>query len=103
MNGFRLTSTGLVNYWWGNDLSVTADLVGGWHHVAATHDGTTRRILVDGIVVGSDSTSGHSATTDTFSIGAANESVCSTERWMRCASGTSVAIRYKSGRRCAVN
>src|SRR5678815_4524120 len=52
VNAFRLSPTGLVNYWWANDLSVTVNLVGDWHHVAATFDGTTRRILVDGAVVG---------------------------------------------------
>jgi hypothetical protein len=55
VNALRLTPTGVHNYWWGNDLSVTTgSLVGAWHHVAATFDGTTRKIYVDGILLGSD-------------------------------------------------
>lgn len=55
MNVFRITSTGLRNYWWGNDLGVnTSSLVGAWHHVAATFDGLTRKIYLDGTLVGYD-------------------------------------------------
>ena len=50
----------LINYWWNNDLVVqVGDLSGKWHHVAATFDGTTRRIYVDGVLKGSDTPSGH--------------------------------------------
>ena len=61
VNALRLTSTGLVNYWWANDLIInTSNLAGAWHHVAATFDGTTRKIYLDGVVVGSDNpASGH--------------------------------------------
>ena len=73
VNAFDLTTTGLVNYWWANDLNVaTPDLAGTWHHVAATFDGTTRRILLDGVVVGSDTPVGHNAGRSNFSIGSAN-------------------------------
>jgi hypothetical protein len=72
VNAFRLTPTGLVNYWWGNDLSVTVNLIGAWHHVAATFDGTTRRILVDGVVLGSGPALGHNAGSGNFHIGSAN-------------------------------
>ena len=54
-NALRLSPTGLVNYWWSNDLEVpTASLVGAWHHVAATYDGTTRTLYLDGKAIGSD-------------------------------------------------
>ena len=60
VNALRLTATGLLNYWWANDLEVrTASLVGAWHHVAATYDGTTRTIYLDGVAVGSDTPRGH--------------------------------------------
>ena len=72
VNAFRLAPTGLVNYWWANDLAVNINLAGAWHHVAASFDGTTRQIVVDGLVVGSDMPSGHNASGANFSIGAAN-------------------------------
>jgi len=61
VNALRLTSTGLVNYWWNNDLDVTtSNLVDGhWHHVAATFNGTTRILYVDGALVGQDQPTGH--------------------------------------------
>ena len=60
VNALRLTDNGLVNYWWGNDLNiVTGPLTGTWHHVAATFDGMTRTIYLDGVVVGSDMPTGH--------------------------------------------
>lgn len=50
VNAFRLTSTGLANYWWGNDYSVTTNLSTGstWYMLTATFDGTYRRIYVNG-------------------------------------------------------
>ena len=60
-NALRLTgSDQLVNYWWGNDLRVTAGNLadGRWHHVAATFDGTVRRIFVDGVQKGFDTPTG---------------------------------------------
>jgi hypothetical protein len=61
VTALRLTATGIMNYWWSNDLSVTTpSLVGRWHHVAATYDGTTRRIYLDGALVGSDTPAANS-------------------------------------------
>ena len=55
VNALRLTATGVHNYWWNNDLTVTTgSLVGAWHHVAATFDGAIRKLYVDGILLGSD-------------------------------------------------
>jgi hypothetical protein len=60
VNALRLNTTGLHNYWWNNDLIVTTgSLVGAWHHVAATFDGTTRKMYVDGVMRGSDNPVGH--------------------------------------------
>lgn len=55
VNAFRLTNDGLINYWWGNDLTVvTGDISGSWHHVAVTYDGNQRVIYLDGNVIGTD-------------------------------------------------
>ncbi len=60
VNALRLSPTGIINYWWGPDLIVTTpDLSGRWHHVAATFDGTTRTIYLDGVAVGSDTPGSH--------------------------------------------
>ncbi|MEK7812208.1 MAG: LamG domain-containing protein, partial [Candidatus Desantisbacteria bacterium] len=73
-NAFRLDSTNqLINYWWGNDLTVTCgDLTGAWHHVVALFDGTTRKIYVDGVLKGSDTPTGHNAVLSNFRIGCTN-------------------------------
>ncbi len=61
-NALRLgTNNTIVNYWWSNDLTVsTTNLAdGSWHHVAATFDGSTRTIYVDGVLKGQDNPVGH--------------------------------------------
>jgi hypothetical protein len=69
VNALRLTATGVHNYWWGNDLTVTTgSLVGAWHHVAATFDGTTRKIYVDGVLLGSDIPVGTHAVPDASNL-----------------------------------
>lgn len=54
-------STGFVvyNYWFGNDILMeTPNLAdGNWHHVAATWDGTTRKIYLDGVLMAFDNPS----------------------------------------------
>jgi hypothetical protein len=76
VNALRLDSgNGLVNYWWGNDLRVTPGNLadGQWHHVAATFDGTTRKIYVDGVLMGQDTPSGHSVSSaSNLTIGSTN-------------------------------
>jgi len=62
------------NYWWSRDLDArTPDLSdGSYHHVAATWDGTTRRIFVDFAEVASDKQDpGHYrvSRTDNFCVG----------------------------------
>ncbi|MFA5795455.1 MAG: DUF2341 domain-containing protein [Candidatus Brocadiia bacterium] len=73
-NALRLTASGLLNYWWGNDLSITANNLadGNWHHVVAQFDGLTRSIWVDGIQKGSDTPVGHNAVVSNFRIGSTN-------------------------------
>ncbi len=74
VNALRLNSTGLVNYWWGNDLTVVASGLtnGNWHMVVAEFDGTTRSLYVDGTLAGSDTPTGHNATLADFRIGDTN-------------------------------
>ena len=63
-NALRLTNDGIMNYWWGNDLAVIfAFPLNTWSHVAATYDGTTRKIYVNGAVIGQDTPTGHNVTT----------------------------------------
>ena len=71
VNALRLTGNGIVNYWWNNDLTVTTgDLTDRWHHVAATFDGTTRTMYLDGVAVGSDVPTGHAVpSANTLRIG----------------------------------
>ena len=61
VNALRLANNTVYNYWWGNDLNLPSGNLadGKWHHVAATYDGTYRRIYVDGVLKGSDTPSGH--------------------------------------------
>lgn len=64
VNSLSLRTNGLVNSWWGSDLVVTnPGLAGAWHHVAATYDGSTRRIYLDGALVGTNNATGHYVTT----------------------------------------
>ena len=64
VNSLSLRTNGLVNSWWGNDLVYTnTGLAGAWHHVAATFDGTWRKIYLDGSLVRSNSPANHNVTT----------------------------------------
>ena len=64
VNAFRLTSTGLVNYWGANDLNVNVSLsTGTWYNAVATFDGTTRQIWLNGSSIASDTPTGHNVTT----------------------------------------
>jgi hypothetical protein len=73
-NAFRLTSNGLSNYWWANDLSVTTTITpGNWYYAVATFDGTTRSIYVNGSLIGSDTPTGHNVTTSgNLTVGVTN-------------------------------
>ena len=60
MNALSLRTNGLVNSWWGNDLTYTnTGLAGSWHHVAVTCNGSTWRIIyLDGVLVRSNTFTG---------------------------------------------
>ena len=45
------------------------DISGKWNHVAATYNGSTRTIYLNGILKGSDSPGGHSGTATSYKIG----------------------------------
>jgi hypothetical protein len=70
-NAFRAGSTNqLINYWWGNDLSVNTSVspTNGWFNAVAKYDGTTRSIWVNGVLAGSGNTTGHNVTTNALQI-----------------------------------
>ena len=70
-NALRLDGGGIAHYWWGNDLNVKKeDLTKDWYHIAATFDGTKRKVYLNGIVVGSDKPKGHNVpNADNLTIG----------------------------------
>lgn len=77
VNAFRLNNAnGMVNYWWGRDLSVNPGPVtdSQWHHVLTTYDGSIRSIYVDGVLKGSDPTppAAPDVTAANFRIGRTN-------------------------------
>ena len=73
VTALRLTADGVQNYWWNNDLTATVgNLTDGWHHVAASFDGSTRKIYVDGVKRAEAAPIGgvhNVTTTGNFSIG----------------------------------
>ena len=74
VNAFRLTSNGLINYWWASDLTVVTTITtGNWYYAVATFDGTTRSIYVNGSLIGSDTPTGHNVTTSSnLTVGLTN-------------------------------
>jgi hypothetical protein len=60
------------HYWWGNDLSLSNNnaglALGKWFMVAASFDGTTRRIWVNGVSRASAGASGHNVTSTTIQV-----------------------------------
>ncbi|MFK8115622.1 MAG: LamG-like jellyroll fold domain-containing protein, partial [Rubripirellula sp.] len=57
-NALRLSSNGIRNVWTNGGFQVvTGDLTTQWHHVAATYDGTTARIYLDGVLQGAQTPS----------------------------------------------
>ena len=68
----RLEGGAVRGWWWGADLiAQNAGLVdGGWHQVAFMYDGALRSLVVDGVVVATDTpTTQHNATAANFGIG----------------------------------
>lgn len=60
------------HYWWGNDLSLTNNNAGigtnDWFMVAASFDGATRRIWVNGVSRVSNNPTGHNVTSTTIQV-----------------------------------
>ena len=57
-----------------NDLDVTCgDLTDGWHFVVALFDSTTRKVFVDGNLLGSDTPTGHDADVLNLRIGGTDQ------------------------------
>ena len=77
VNAFRLIdNTALVNYWWDNDLAVSYSFVTDtWYNATCTFDGTTRKIYVNGTLLGSDTpAAGHNVPSATnLTVGYAGE------------------------------
>jgi hypothetical protein len=75
VNAFRLNGSsngGLNEYWWANDLVLSSPNTtnGVWHTAISSFDGTTRRIYLDGALVGSDTPgNAHNVTSQNFAIG----------------------------------
>lgn len=63
-NAIRLEENGIRHYWWNNDITAnftgTQSLyVGNWYYVAASYDGLTRKLYLNGEVIGSDEPGEH--------------------------------------------
>lgn len=73
-NALRLMGGNQIrHYWWGNDLDVVCgDLTDTWHYIVALYDGTTRKVYLDGNLLGSDTPNGHNAIVGNFRIGSTN-------------------------------
>ena len=74
-NQFRTVNTnGLVNYWYGNDLSATSTLspASQWFNAVAQWDGTTRKIWVNGTQFASAAASGLNVPSSLLQVGATN-------------------------------
>lgn len=70
-NAFRTGTTNqLINYWWGNDLSLIGSLspTDSWFNAVAKFNGTTRSIWVNGVSIGSDTPVGHNVTNSDIQI-----------------------------------
>ena len=74
VNALRLSSTGLVNYWQGNDLTASYSFsLGSWYNAVATFNGTTRSIWVNGSLISSDTPVGHNVPNSTnLTVGVTN-------------------------------
>jgi len=55
VNALRLSATGFIHYWWGNDLAVnTALSINTWYNVVARFDGTNRQLWLNNVLIGGD-------------------------------------------------
>jgi len=74
VNALKITSSGLVNYWWANDLQANYSFtIGDWYNAVATFDGTTRSLWINGSLISSDTPVGHNVPYSTnLEIGVTN-------------------------------
>jgi len=75
VTALRLDNAGIHHYWWSNDISATTgDISGAWHHIAATWDGTNRKLYLDGVYKNGDQPGAHVApNANNFRIGSTNQ------------------------------
>lgn len=75
-NALRLDSSSVIyNYWWSADISANVSAnwgSGTWYHLAASYDGTTRRLYFNGAQVAQDTPGANDATAANFRIGSTN-------------------------------
>ena len=74
-NALRTLGSGVGtfhHYWWANDLSISSNTANigtnDWFMAAASFDGTTRRVWLNGISQSSDTPVGHNVTSTTIQI-----------------------------------
>ena len=74
VNALKITSSGLVNYWWSNDLQANYSFTtGNWYNAVATFDGTIRSLWINGSLINSDTPVGHNVPYSTnLEIGVTN-------------------------------
>jgi hypothetical protein len=73
VNAFRMNGTNVLeNYWWGNDYGVGISLspTTQWFNCVAQWDGTNRSLWLNGVQVGTESTTGLNVTNSLLQIGA---------------------------------
>jgi hypothetical protein len=79
LNGSNAIRTGntadlghFFNYWWNNDLAITNNngntASSRWFSISATYDGTTRKIFVNSILVGSDTPTAPNVSSTTIQL-----------------------------------
>ena len=55
VTALRLSATGFIHYWWGNDLSVNTSLsINTWYNIVARFNGTNRQLWLNNVLIGSD-------------------------------------------------
>lgn len=70
-NAFRTGGAFLLNYWWGNDLSVSdpALTTGTWLLATVTSDGSSRAIYHNTSLLGTDTQAGHDVVSTEIQVG----------------------------------
>lgn len=105
-NALKITNVGITNYWWGggtNDLSVNYIFnPGTWYHVAATYDGITKKIYINGALAGSNTPGANShnvPNANNFKVGVTNNTeyfdggIEEVRIWDNAQSGSDIARR----------